>query len=121
MRDYRWFKILLRAMGLLLLGFAMPQLTSAVGSVLFYFSNEYSRSSGFSYWPVAVSSAVGALAQLLLALYLISGAPKFIRYCIDQVDRRCIRCDYDLTGLKGTCPECGLPIPEPTQPAQTAT
>ena len=60
MRDYRWFKILLRAMGLLLLGLAIPNITGAVESAIFFFRSEY-RTTGFPYWQTAVISSVGAL------------------------------------------------------------
>lgn len=111
MRDYRWFKILVRAMGLLLLGMSVPYLASAADYLVGSISSPntaYSR----TYVERAVTYGAGATGQALLGLYMLSGAPRFVRYCIDQAEKRCIRCDYDLTGLTGACPECGAPIGE---------
>jgi hypothetical protein len=111
MRDYRWFKILVRAIGILIVGESLFHLTTVVDYGLR--AIQYPRGMGgpSSYWtPVAVYG-IGFLVQFLFGCYLISGAPKFVRYCIEQVEDRCIRCDYDIRGLTGQCPECGLPIP----------
>jgi hypothetical protein len=118
MKDYRWFKIMVRAFGLLLVGMSIPYLTSAIEYAFTVFGSG-AMGSASMFWPRVAAYAVGALGQLLLGLYMLSGAPKFVRYCVDQADKRCIRCDYDLTGLAGTCPECGLSIP-PRPPGTAA-
>jgi hypothetical protein len=119
----RWFKLAVRAIGLLLLGFAIP----AVFNLISYASN-FRTSIGFepdklAAWITAVAYAIGVIAQTTFSLYLLFGAPALVRYCIEQVATRCIQCDYDIRGLTGKCPECGLEIgptldPPAAPPAQ---
>jgi len=108
MNDPRWFKLLVRGIGILLIGISVPY----IGSQLSYLAYMFYPSAGDRQaWPLEVISLVFILAQLLFGIYLLAGAPRLVRYCIRQVGYRCPGCDYDTRGLKGKCPECGLDLP----------
>jgi hypothetical protein len=116
MRDYRWFKILVRAFGLLLIGQSIPSIGTITHYVIAILGGAPAPTG--HYWQALATYGTATVAALLLGLYMLSGAPKFVRYCIEQVEDRCIRCDYDIRGLTGQCPECGLPVPTPSSPSQ---
>jgi hypothetical protein len=115
MNDPRWFKLLLRAIGILLLGLSLP----AVGSLVPYLTSQLDSNiygapqpSSARMWASVAVYVTGVLGQALLGLYLLTGAPHLMRYCVRQVYSRCPGCDYDLAGVQGGCPECGLGRPQ---------
>lgn len=118
MTDPRWFKLLIRGVGVLLLGLAIP----SVPSMISYFAAVVEqRRQGFPSqdltWTMAIVESVGVVAQTLFALYLVAGGGALVRYCVRQSLARCPGCDYDLRGVAGQCPECGMPVPEPLSTA----
>jgi hypothetical protein len=120
MTDPRWFKLLLRGIGLLLLGLAIPSLPT----IATYFAALIEqRRQGFGSLDIslamAVVNAVGVFGQTAFAVYLVTGGGALARYCVRQSFTRCAGCDYDLQGVTGQCPECGLPVPQATTAAQT--
>jgi hypothetical protein len=111
MSDPRWFKLLVRAIGVLVLAQAAPNVVATVGWLISMFTTAGPGGGDFfDYGMGAVLSLVGTALELAIGVYLLRGAPALVRYCIRQVGRRCAACDYDLQGLGGKCPECGLVI-----------
>jgi hypothetical protein len=126
MNDPKWFKLLVRAIGLFILTLSIGRATDALRTSVLMITSAISGSSSNSRFavlgvrdswtgPEAISSYIyiaGGIAQVGFGLYLLFGAPKLVRYCVREVSNRCVGCDYDIRGLKGKCPECGLEIPE---------
>ena len=114
MSDPRWFKLLVRAIGVLVIALAVPHLgqTIATGAMLLDLRQSAGGGPFYDqmYVPMLLVQTVSVLFQLGLGVYLLRGAPALTRFCIRQVGRRCPACDYDLQGLAGKCPECGLEV-----------
>ena len=112
MKDPVWFKLLVRGIGILLVAQSVPPIFSAIGAATILFKEGWTN-PGQNYWVSITAHGAGGLVQGVFGLYLLVGAPRLVRYCIRQVGTRCPGCDYDIRGLKGTCPECGLAIATP--------
>jgi hypothetical protein len=133
MNDPRWFRLMVRGIGILTLALALPRVgdiarllgTLAQGPSAWTMYTPYitTGSGGTSWWnPYVFSLLVAMLAdlsQIALGAYLLFGAPRLVQFCIRQVGGRCPACDYDIRGLKGACPECGVPITAQPAPPQS--
>jgi len=115
MSDPHWFKLLVRGVGILLLGLAIPSALQAIASVSTIFDPVVAPQDwNGRLW--LMTHTLSALVQLGFGIYLVFGAPRLVRYCVRQVYSRCGACDYDVRGLRGVCPECGVSIPEASDP-----
>ena len=109
MSDPRWFKLLVRAIGLVLIGIAIPSITMALSYIPEMHDPNFGYNVQYALWSL-IGPGMGGLLQLALGGYLFFGAPRLVKYCVRQVHTRCPGCDYDVRGLQGACPECGLLI-----------
>jgi hypothetical protein len=112
--EYAWFRLLVRGIGVLLIGLGVPAIVSVVINLINYFLSNESLTRG-SFWlsPMFVSAAYGAasLAQSLVGVYLLFGANRLIAFCMRDVLDHCTACGYDLRRVGApNCPECGVPI-----------
>src|SRR5262249_55089189 len=106
MTDYSWFKLLVRAIGLLLLGIGAPQLLSSIITICSRFLG------GELQWQIMAPMYVGLVAegaaQMGFGLYLLLGPENLIARCLGGVRGRCAACGYDISTITtGICPECG--------------
>jgi hypothetical protein len=132
MTDPKWFRLVIRAVGVLTIAISIPHVGGAIASLAMMLQagpggwRSYLSSSGAgggeSWWNPftfgVAASVLAAAGQLGLGLYLLCGASRLVRYCVREVSGRCAGCDYEVRGLKGKCPECGLEIPEAAPPRQ---
>lgn len=119
MGDYAWFKLLVRAIGILLLGLSVPLILWTIGSILLeQFGYAYPGQRSGDLLLVRLPGVVGYGAQAGMGVYLLFGAQQLIEMCIAGVRYRCAACGYDIVGIQtGLCPECGTGIPLPrTEP-----
>lgn len=110
MKGPHWFTLLVRAIGLLVLGMTIPHVGTAVSTLAIFFEPMFGAGAGTAksyYTIVAVGTAGSTAASLAFAVYLLAGAPHIVRYCLRGADGRCPRCDYSLAGSPDHCPECG--------------
>jgi hypothetical protein len=108
MSDYSWFRLLLRAIGVLLLGLSVPMLLWTAGAAALTAASAGGR---MSYEPL-LAPVVAYGGQAAIGLYLLLGGQLLVDYCLQGVRGRCGGCGYDLSGLDAqVCPECGAPIP----------
>jgi hypothetical protein len=115
--DYAWFKLLLRAIGVLLLGFSIPSL---IYSLWWLFSSVFLEDMGGSIAAV-LTNILGTIVyegvRTAIALYLLLGPERLIRFCLKDLADRCLNCGYPLVGITTpACPECGLSIPRRSSP-----
>ena len=116
MSDYSWFKLLVRAIGLLLVGLALPQVPVAVAWLIYALTEE---GGGFSEWALRILPMfAGPALQIAFGLYLLLGAERLIARFIRDIRGHCACCGYDLASLTADkCPECGAAItPAPPSP-----
>ncbi|MFO0831470.1 MAG: hypothetical protein U0637_06465 [Phycisphaerales bacterium] len=117
--DHTWFRLLVRATGVALIGMSVPTIFSSISTFAWAVMDQ-SQYAGQGTWYVAMygASLLGALLQFLIGAYLTFFGEGFIRRCLLDVRDRCPTCHYDTRGITTTsCPECG----EPITPRQTTT
>jgi len=121
MNDHSWFRLLVRALGLLVAGVSVPSLVRGISSFAWaVFNQTQFAGQRASYLIFYASDMVGGMLQLLLGIYLLFFADAFIRRCLLDIRDRCPTCQYDLRGITApTCPECGEQVL--TKPAPTPT
>lgn len=115
--DVVWFRFAVRGIGILVLGFGVPSVVQAIGSVIWYLWNSFPGTDQMAW---AVTALLGPLAYCATGLYLLLGAAPLIRYCTRGALGMCPACNYDVRTVPGhTCPECGAPLPGRTAPPPT--
>jgi hypothetical protein len=114
-KDYTWFTLLIRAIGILIVGVAISPSLAWVGYIIGALREGRNAPGIGEFWSLsAVFGAMATCAQLAYGLYLIFGARWLIVHCIGSLYGRCHACGYDLTGVVADrCPECGVPFPTP--------
>jgi hypothetical protein len=119
MSDGAWFRLVLRALGVLVLAFAIPEFLGTLGSIGFDASLGPGRPDvGWRY----IFFAPGMAAKMAIGFYLLMGPGRLVRYCMRDVGNICPGCAYDISAVAAeTCPECGLrlesrPPPPPVAP-----
>lgn len=126
MVDYSWFKLFVRALGVIFIGLGGPTVIGAIATMaaqLEYFRSQPSGGgpSLWMYLTMMGGSALGSLLQLLFGLYLLLGGSRLIDLCLRGVLGHCAACGYDVHDITGaTCPECGVLLPgrSPVPPRQ---
>ena len=116
MKHKTWFRLVLKAIGVLMIGFALPgvaTLLSKVGYHTMYgdpFTVRGVSAPDWFYWQF-LSSHVGDLVQLGLGMYLLFGGRWIADLAIPSNRPYCPECGYDNSEATGKCcPECGVPI-----------
>ena len=116
MVDYTWFRLLVRAIGLTFIGFALPQIITALGTIVAIAAPQsgYTLSEAILDWS---GHLLGFLIQLALGLYLFLRGEWVIQHSLRAVYGHCPACTYDLSGHPGPlCPECGIALPGRSAP-----
>jgi hypothetical protein len=123
MTDHSWFKLLVRAIGLLLIGIAVPSVLWFLAELLFMaLPGSPGKTTGsMLYWVMSsLPALLGYGAQVAFGCYLLFRGDWIINRVLTEVRLRCLTCGYDLRGLKSTrCPECSTPLPHATGEART--
>jgi hypothetical protein len=112
--EFAWFKLLVRLVGLLLIGLSLPSVLWQIGRILAstISASPTRTSSSMSYelWS-GVPYLLGYGVQLGLGIYLLRGGEWVIRKILAEIHGRCSVCGFDIQNTKGsTCPECNTPF-----------
>jgi hypothetical protein len=116
MKHKTLFRLLVKAIGILLLAFAIPEL---VGVMAYYL---IIASPGSAAWSTSnwIYSMLGPAIQAAIGAYLFLEGKWVIDKCIPSNRPYCPECGYDLSHNVSTlnCPECGVTLPrrEPENP-----
>ena len=113
MKHKTWFRLVIKAIGVLLVASSFPYLGMGISQLLIYSSfgatnNPFNANvqAGSVVW------IVGSLIQLALGIYLFFGGKLIVNRCIPSNRPYCPDCGYDLSKTtSGSCPECGIVLP----------
>ncbi len=119
MKHKTWFRLVLKAIGILLVGLSLPDLVKFVAqmghfSVGSFASGRFPVPPPPTWWWVwnLVPEVIGHLLQLGLGLYLLFGGKWIVNLCIPSNRPYCPECGYDLSKAgSANCPECGVKLP----------
>lgn len=114
MSEFAWFKLLVRLVGLLLMGLSVPMLMWYIGRFLAAsIPGSPARTSGsFNFeWYNTLPAVLSYGAQAAFGAYLFFRGDWVIRKVLSEIHGRCAACGFDLSGTTGgSCPECNTPI-----------
>lgn len=114
MKHKTWFRLVIKAVGLLLVGLSLPQLVAATAQTAF--SIIAARQPGTTvasphWWWWFVTTGAKPLLQLLMGLYLLFGGKWIVDKIIPSNRPYCPECGYDVSRTATPqCPECGAQI-----------
>ena len=118
MKHRAWFTLVLRAIGIVMLGGTISGLISFITAVVMAVMQK--QATATPEWLLWGVNQLGTLLQAGFGLYLLFGARGLVKYCLASVGG-CPECGYDLTGLQGDrCPECGGLIKPSADPRAVA-
>ena len=106
----RWCHLMLRVLGVLFIGLAVPSAIPAtlqlVQTLAQSHSNGWQLGIEQMFWLIAWIT--GTYFQLGFGWYLLFRGQAVARWCLKGVDSCCTVCGYDLAGsTNDKCPECG--------------
>ncbi len=118
MKHKTWFRLILKAIGVLLVCLGLPDILNVVAVFLSIgFGGLWGMpAQGFDWSTVLAALAqygmIGALAKLLLGLYLLFGGKLIVDLCIPSNRPYCPDCGFELRVIRGDkCSECGIRLP----------
>jgi len=120
MKHKTWFRLVIKAIGVLLSALAMPSfvretimiLDAAFGGALSGGALPYSMVPGHLLlsWSLQI---LPTLTQLGVGIYLVVGGAWIVNKCIPSNRPYCPECGYDLShhaASASNCPECGVAL-----------
>ena len=133
MKHKTWFRLVLKAIGVLLIGLALPEVATLLSKVGYrtMYGDPFGGTGTLTrpttvYWDMV--AYVRAFVQLGLGLYLLFGGRWIADTAIPSTRPYCPECGYDISEATGKCcPECGVRIdsrettqtgPEPVGPQE---
>lgn len=116
MKHKTWFRLVLKAIGVLLIALGLPQFIGIMIQSI-YFAIIGASALGFGGGGVLemlswnLHTLVIGLLQTILGFYLFFGGKWIVNLCIPSNKTYCPECGYDM-GRSGsvTCPECGVRV-----------
>ena len=115
MRHRTWFRMVLKAIGVLLIGFGAPDLIHWVLNYtawMYYETGWMAGSPNMPDWLSFFLQIAGSVVQIIIGIFLILGAQWLVTKLLPSGDPFCEQCGYDLSGSKSVhCPECGATVP----------
>jgi hypothetical protein len=116
MNERAWFTLMVRGVGLALLGVGLYSVGSLILNLFFVLIDPWVNQMGSSgvsspwdSWEYIRFTAGGPAVLIVVGAYLVFGGRWLIdRFC-REVAGRCARCGYDLSGGSAVCPECNVP------------
>ena len=115
MKYKTWFRLVLKAVGILLLGLALPELLQEVGGYMVYRATAFAPTGPLQDVLILVAWTVSPpVLQAAIGLYLLLGGKWVADFCVPSNRPYCPECGYDLSNTKdaGTCSECGTVQPK---------
>ena len=118
MTERGWVTLIVRGVGLVLLGIAIYSGLDVLSTFSMLWSMQSQiAGQGYGDWSYWLPQLISPALQLAFGAYLVFGA----RWLIDRIAREaasgCRACGYPVDKVNPNCPECGTPEPgEKTNP-----
>ncbi len=114
MKHKTWFRLVIKAIGVLLIGLSLREMSMlAFWVVVWLFDESQTSLRGMSpqYSFANVAYALPDLAVFAFGMYLFFGGAWIVNKCIPSNKPYCAECGYDLSQSTGErCAECGTVI-----------
>jgi hypothetical protein len=108
MKHKTWFRLVIKAIGVLLLGFSIPEIVQ----VMSYFLLVDWPSTGTFVSYNWIYGIIAPSLQTAIGAYLLIDGRWIIDKSIPSNRPYCPECGYDLSQSRGEkCPECGVTVP----------
>jgi hypothetical protein len=108
------FRLVLKAIGVLLIGLGLPGFGGSLASIsyqLWSASQPGAAPLATSYWWSQFYLFAGPLLQLIFGLYLLLGGKWILEKCIPSNKTYCSHCSYELSDASAQkCSECGAAL-----------
>ena len=119
MKHKTWFRLVIKAIGVLLVGFGTETLIEGVIYGIAYLEQITGMGGGMTFFPTSylIARPVGGLAVAAFGLYLFFGGAWIVNKAIPSNRPYCPECGYDLSHSAAgatNCPECGVALPART-------
>jgi hypothetical protein len=108
-----WFRLVVKAIGITLLGFAAPELVDRIATYIAYRVQQQSWGTPLPYpeWLGSLLHVLGPLLQTAAGAYLLFGGDWLVNKAIPSNRPYCPECGYDLSkNSNDRCPECGVAL-----------
>ncbi len=117
MKHKTWFRLILKAIGILLLAFGVPDLIAYINNYIV--QRVYMQNIGTPYggiqpeWLAVLLHILAPFLQVLIGLYLLLDGKWLLERIIPSNRPYCPNCGYDLSesGQPQACSECGVELP----------
>lgn len=110
MKHKTWFRLILKAIGVLVIALSAGEAVTFVWTVFLEF-----RDSGLvPLWNSYVFAfGLGKLITLAIGFYLLLGGERLVNFCIPSNRAYCPNCGYDVSEslFAKNCSECGVTLP----------
>jgi hypothetical protein len=122
MKHKTWFRLVLKAIGVLLIGWSIPAMVQTLIQLIQYgdmftFYAPYSmnspptRSTAEIVWGIVLGSSPH-LMMVAFGLYLFFGGKWIVNKAIPSNRAYCPECGYQIANAESaSCPECGVVLP----------
>ena len=111
MKHKTWFRLVLKAIGVLFFGIAIPSLIGSLAIVVNFATQ--SMGVGIEAFLWQMMYGVGAAAQMIFGLYLFFRGEWIVNKAIPSNKPYCPECGYDISSTQAArCPECGVGLPD---------
>ncbi len=103
MKHKTWFRLVLKAIGIFLIAWAVPELLTAIGWFFIWAQDDL---------PRLLVALAGPAIKVVFGAYLLFGGAALVNRIIPSNHPYCPDCGYNLTHQRSTdrCVECGSDI-----------
>lgn len=119
MNEIVWAKLLLRVVGILLIGLGAPRVLDMAAAI--FQMAVFGQGIRFEFASVYIASLLGAVVQTGFGVFVLAGGPFLMGLLLRGIGKQCLRCGYDISAVpSGPCPECGETLTVPQRPAKSS-
>ncbi len=117
MKHKTWFRLMIKAIGVLLIGLSIPGLATFLGLIIVLLTADPFGARGIVgpsgwMWSMYLAPYSGSIVQLAIGVYLLFGGKWIVNLCVPSNRPYCPECGYDLSkATSANCPECGVKLP----------